>query len=151
MHRRMRIAAATAALALLALTGCGSGGENHLGTVYTVEPLMKEPLDRVEGPAAVDQGKRFSIAVLRNVSAHREWKPAAAQPPGGIVRSVGSSSHQTEEERESDGSGFTVYFTYEALKPGKTDLVFANRCGNPEERCHSPGVLRTLTYHITVR
>ncbi|MGI5336364.1 protease inhibitor I42 family protein [Streptomyces sp. CA-181903] len=152
MNRPTRIAA-TAAVALLTLSGCDDNGrpEDGLGTVYTVEPRSDEPLDRVEGPASVDHGKRFSIAVLTSASARREWKPAEAGPPGGVVRPAGNSTRQTKEQKESDGSGYTMYFTFDAVKPGKTKILFTNRCGDRKQRCYSPGALRTLTYRVTVR
>ncbi len=155
----LSLLAAGALLLVPAVAGCGSGGDDGgvLGTVYKdVDPphdvSHPAPLDRVEGPLKVRRGERFSIAMRTNPSARLDWSLSGSGSDPRIVRSEGTSSHQTAREKELIGGGYTTYFTFEGVGPGSTTVVLANDCGtDPGRGCYSATLPRTVTYRVTVR
>ncbi|MFI1970498.1 protease inhibitor I42 family protein [Streptomyces cinnamoneus] len=155
-----RALARTVGLAVLVslAAGCGGGAEESpLGTVHqdrppVYEPGRPKPVDRVEGPLEVRRGERFSIAMRQNASTRTEWNVSGSGPDRAVVRPKGTSSHQTAEEREAVGAGYTKYFTFEAAGPGTTTIVLANRCGtDPSLGCYAAGLPHTVTYRVSVR
>ncbi|MEH6372751.1 protease inhibitor I42 family protein [Streptomyces sp. KLMMK] len=138
--------------------GCGGGtDESPLGTVHqdrppAYEPGRPNPVDRIEGPLEVRRGERFSIAMRENISARQNWNVSGSGPDEAVVRSKGTSTHQTAKEKEAVGAGYTKYFTFEAAGPGTATIVLANDCGtDPARGCYSAGLPRTVTYRVSVR
>ncbi|MBZ4320867.1 protease inhibitor I42 family protein [Streptomyces huiliensis] len=167
-----------AALLALAVTACGSGdgggGKGHekekpaaeggehdrrgmLGTVHEdrmppYDPARPNPRDRTEATLTVRSGERFTIAMRKSASARLDWSLSGPGPDRKVVRPAGTSTYQTEREKELIGSSYAHYFTFEAAGPGTTRIVLTNRCGSDRKAgCYSPELARSVTYPVTVR
>lgn len=122
-----------------------------LGTVHQ-DPAYSKDLDRTEGPITVKSGERFSIAMRQNISARADWSLAEPGPSAAVLRKAGESSYQTAREKELVGGGSTKYFTFEAVKAGRTRIVLANSFGTDKSaNGYAPTLPRTVTYQVTVR
>ncbi|MFE2095953.1 MULTISPECIES: protease inhibitor I42 family protein [unclassified Streptomyces] len=119
--RTVMTSLATAAAAVLVLSGCGGqGGVDEYGT-------------KERGAVTVGAGDEFTLKVPANPALGQNWYLAEPRPDKDILKYRGKREEESGGGSTGSGDG-TQYFDFTALKSGKATVKLLH-C--PMAGCHS--------------